>query len=131
MRIQVSAINGYKYWFELYDHDHIVASCQVYPYWNLFSPLIQYYVITDIWVPHQYRGNQYAVALILNTMDRLSRLHAKDTCPPFRIVVSRTNRAAIHCCEKVFGQPYAVSSRRVRFSSRPPHRKWWSVCCLA
>jgi hypothetical protein len=129
MRLKTSEIKNFKYWFELVDDSGTLASCQVYPVSSLFCPEIRYYMITDVYVPEQHRGNQYAGALLLNVMDRLTRRHAGNRIPPFRIASLRENEAAIRCYTRVFGAPYLTTRRLVHFSSDPADRKrksWFS-----
>ncbi len=130
MRLKYSYIPNFKYSFELTDEPHgTVASCHVYPVSSLFCPDIRYYMITDVHVPEAHRGNQYAGALLLNVMDRLSKRHFEDRIPPFRVAALRSNDAAIRCYSRVFGTPYLTTRRLVYFSSDPQDRKrksWFS-----
>jgi hypothetical protein len=80
-------------------------------------------MITDVFVPEAFRGNEYTVALLMNVMNRLWRKHDPRDVPPFRIAASRKNQSAIRCYEKIFGKPYLTTRRLVYFSSDTQDRK--------
>lgn len=124
MKLNVTVIKNFKYIFELVDDPHgVVAECQVYPISSLFCPEIRYFMITDVFVPPQFRGNEYTVALLMNVMERLGRKFVPEKIPPFRIASLRDNESALRCYRKVFGEPYLKTGKFVYFSSDPRDRK--------
>lgn len=99
---------------------NVLATCRVYPMMELFSDGISYYMITDVYVPKEQRGNGYAGVMLLNTILECSKkYHPKVDPPPFRLMARPTNEAALRCYEKIFGKPYFSTRRFVYFSSDP------------
>jgi hypothetical protein len=87
---------------------------------GLFSDDISYYMITDVHVPRENRGNGYGGILLINLILECSkRYHPQSEPPPFRIMAHPKNQAALKCYEKVFGKPYFSTRRFVYFSSDP------------
>jgi GNAT superfamily N-acetyltransferase len=109
------------YWALLTDDDdRILAECTLSSERGLFSDRVQAYCICDVFVPEQYRGNQYAVALILNVM---YELEPAESTTSFYLHAYRRNRSAIRCYRKIFGEPIHIGRRLVTFASNPS-RSW-------
>jgi hypothetical protein len=109
-------------------HSNLLAHCRIYPIMGLFSDDVSYYMITDVLVPREKRGNGYAGVLLMNTLLECSkRYHPKSEPPPFRIMAHPKNQAALKCYEKIFGKPYFSTRRFIYFSSDPKdytYRGW-------
>lgn len=87
-----------EYWCTLYSKDDIIlAECSIeHIDKNLFE-------IHDVFVDEKFRGNNYAVLLILNTI-----LYIKDNFPESDIEIKcyTVNKSAYSCYSKIFGDPY-------------------------
>lgn len=106
---------GSDYWFVLYnDRNEILAECSVDRIFVPCTNYIHHYYIGDVWVPQRFRGNSYAVALLLNILYYFDQ---NSTCQTFRLCAFADNVSACRCYEKVFGTPYACSNDLVYFST--------------
>lgn len=87
------------YWCCLYNNDdEIIAECSV----SRVNKYRSYYYIADVYVTEKFRGNGYAVALILNVIYSYDQLGISG---PFELCAYSTNLSAQRCYNKIFGNP--------------------------
>lgn len=94
-------IEDLDYWCILYDSDeNIMAECSVIQYPDEHPDL---YEIHDVFVAPEFRGNNYSVLLILNTIIYIKNI---NSTADIRIKSYNTNISACICYQKIFGDPF-------------------------
>jgi predicted GNAT family N-acyltransferase len=100
-------ISDCDFWFVLHNDDEIIAECSV----SIENDNI--YEINDVIVSEKYRGNNYALMLLMNVLlyfdEQNKKLMIKICCEKSYIPAYKTY-------EKIFGQPYRSDSRYSYFS---------------
>lgn len=98
------------------EQQEILAECAVHPQLTLFSEKVHSYLITDVYVPFEFRGNEYAVLLILNV---LFLLWTPQEIPVY-IYADRHNPSAVRCYKKIFGEPTRTTRFLAIFGTHRP-----------
>lgn len=98
-------LNWQDYWFHLVNsNDEIIASCSVNK--NQDGT----YEIFDVFVEEKFRGNNYAVLLLMNVL-----YHFGESKTSFKITTDVNNIPAIKSYKKVFGKPVQIDEENVYF----------------
>lgn len=104
------------FWFALCsESDQIVAETVVSKARFVCSRKLRHYHITDLFVPEQYRGHNFAMVLILNLLYHFDQ-YEEDI--EFRIEAYTDNIPAYRSYSKIFGDPFYVRSGKAYFSSK-------------
>lgn len=103
------------FWFALCtQNDEIIAECFVSKKHSFCLDRLQYYHITDLFVPELFRGNNYAMLLILNILYHFDQLNDPTG---FRIEAYCDNIPAYRSYSKIFGEPLYIFYQKAYFSS--------------
>lgn len=105
---------GCDYWFCIYNNnDEIMAECSVFhKTGTCLNNYRQYYYIADVYVPDRFRGNGYAVALILNVIYYFDQNGIEG---PFELCAYTSNYSAQRCYDKIFGKPYCKKNNLIYY----------------
>lgn len=89
-------LNWCDFWFHLVNQDdEIIGCCSV-----TIDDKDEYYVINDVLIEEKFRGNNYAILLLLNAIN-----HFNDSTLTFKICAHIDNLPAVKTYNKVFGDP--------------------------
>ena len=87
---QYKYIQSQEYWFGLMNSEQqIIADCAVKRVYYPCSWIVRYYLIENMHVSKEFRGNNYATLLILNLMLHLHNKYGKRIS--FRIYTHQDN----------------------------------------
>jgi len=95
------------YYFILYNKNNIIAELSISKKDN------NIYQIDDVLVKEEYRGNNYAGLLLMNTLLYFEELNKNIL---INIFCSYDNKIAYKCYEKIFGNPYKINNNYAYFS---------------
>jgi len=100
-------ISSLDFWFVLHKDKEIIAECSV------IVENDNIYEINDVLVKEKYRGNNYALLLLLNVL-----LYFEEQNKKLMIKICSTldNISALKTYEKIFNKPYRCDSRYAYFS---------------
>lgn len=94
-------------WFHLVNNnDEIIGCCSVNK--------DKIYTIGDVYIEKKFRGNNYAVLLLINVIDKII---INDNNARFQIMAHDTNIAAIITYQKIFGNPSKKENNMIYFQN--------------
>jgi ribosomal protein S18 acetylase RimI-like enzyme len=95
-------------WFHLVNaNDMIIGCCSAKIKDNT-------YVFDDVYIEEQFRGNNYAILLLLNAMESVmsNNINAR-----FQISAHDDNIPAVKTYSRIFGEPIRVENNKIHFQS--------------
>jgi N-acetylglutamate synthase-like GNAT family acetyltransferase len=100
-------INSQDMWFHLVNNnDMIIGCCSVKIEDNT-------YIFEDVYIEKKFRGNNYAILLLLNAMESV---WANNINACFQISANYDNIPAVKTYSKIFGEPIRVENNMFIYS---------------